>query len=503
MRTSNSGLSSQSCASSKRRHYLKTQRRLMTAEYDTYQTELETNTSMSVLHRSSEGSSNTRATSRTSNASSAITIEFSRLSRRLLKKSMAKRHLRKHEQDGQLECHEFKRKSYARSYHPEILARNTIFEVLYLALNQCGDDLQLGDMLRYIREGHLTFNNILKFFPPDLGVRQKFQLYNQFNLSATSCPAYAHLRFGARQMVRLLGVRMRPPNMVALTKRYCAELALPGTVHKLIETLLTICPPRMRLLARGRQQLPLYEGRAVAYIMFALKLLFGLDDEREVRMSTAAQRINGRLRKLPGEQRRRPLFVWTEWMRYMEMRNVILAQCHYATAQACQPNATAENAPLYADFLRSYHEQADLEKRDAPGLGRRNERECMANMNVIFSSARQRHELAATQAEGVPVRSALRFEPTLMPRSTYLERLLEDTVMASGVHIPAFMYTDHCARDVLPFLRPNELRRTLAGVQRVHVVRLSGVHRFRVEPPFKSMWPATKTPFTNHMTLLK
>lgn len=481
-----------------RRAYRKVQRNLASAEYGALNSEVETNTSMSVVARSTDdgGGSTSGVSSRTSASSAPVTIEFSRLSRRLLKKTMAKKHMKKHELDGLLTCHAFQRKNYRRAYHPEVVSRGTMYELLYLALNQIDDDIQLGDMLRFIKEGHLTFSDVIKFFPSDMRPAQKIELLNSYNRAAITYPSQTFMRFGAGRLAGLLGVRMQMPDMVALTARYVAELALPGTVHKVIETLLTICPPKMRMQARGKNPLPLYEGRAVAYVLFAMKLLFGLDDAREVRMSECAQRINERLRRQPGDRRQPPLFVWTEWMRYVEMRNVILSQCHYGTASALQPNATAENAHLYAEHLRTFHDRADLPDNDNNASHRRYDRDNMMNFGILFAKASQLHENRRRRPESdiddavrpETKRTSLKFQPALLPKSSYLEQLLDDAVMACTVHIPAFMYVQHTGRDAVSFLRPGELRRRMPG-QRLRVVRLSGVHRFNIDRPFRPCWP--------------
>lgn len=489
----------------------------MRTEYEALHSEPETNVSLAAtLNRSSDGAgSSSGPSSHTSNASSGgghhpVKVEFSRLSRRLLKRSMPKKHLQKHEMDGLLKCHTFKRQNYRRTYHPEIVSRNMMYELLYLALNQLGDSIQLGDMLRFIKEGHLTFTDVLKFLPADLTAAQRMRLQHEFRGSASACPSGSFIRYGAKQLSNLIGVHVRLPDLAALSARYVAELALPPAVQTIVETLLTICPPLM-VSPRGSTKTPPYEARAVAFVLFVMKLLFGLDDEREARISANAQRINARLRTMStggggggdgdaASARQQPLFVWTEWQQYVEMRGVILAQCHYATAAAQSQTPTADTAHLYAGFLRS--NLTDVDWSDLPALKRteyrKEDREAMLNMGMIFGKAAQLH---ARHANETTTRASLNFLPTLQPRSAYLERLLEDDVMAATIHIPAFMYTDHTARDLVPFLRPGELRRRLPPGQRLRVQRLSGVHRFRVEPPFMPTWPEARLPYTAHWTL--
>lgn len=491
-------------ANTLRRQYRKKQRNLMRSEYEALQSEPDTNNASlaATLNRSSGGASSSGPSSHTSNASSgAVRVEFSRLSRRLLKRIMPKKHLRKHEQDGTISCHAFQRQNYRRNYHPEIVSRNMMYELLYLALNQIDDSIQLGDMLRFIKEGHLTFTNVVKFLPDDLSAEQRIRLQNSFTGSASTCPSNAFIRLGAKQLSQLIGVHMRMPDLAALTARYVAELALPDTVHKIIETLLTICPPLMATTRTAVETAP-YEARAVAFVLFAMKLLFGLDDERECRISVSAQRINKRLRKMSGDLRQKPLFVWTEWQQYVEMRNVILAQCHYATADVQDSVATAETAHLYTEFLRS--NRADAEAFDLPDTmmnsHRNQDRASMMNMSIIFGKAAQLHAREKGEALGEPT-TTLNFPPTLQPKSSYLERLLEDDVMSATIHIPSFMYTDHSARDMVPFLRPGELRRRLPAGHCLRVHRLSGVQRFKIEPPFLAQWPDLRLPHSTHWTL--
>lgn len=361
---------------------------------------------------------------------------------------MPKKHLRKHETDGQLDCHAFRRTNIALAYHPQVVSRSMIYEILYLALNQIGDDIQAGDMIRYIREGHLTFTKVTKFFPDNVK-NQKHQ--NNFNISNSVAPSHEFLRFGAENQAHLLHVDLKQPNFHRLTKRYVEELSLPEEVHKMLETLLMLCPPEMKLRSkRGYRKFPNYEGRAIAMVLFAVKLIFGLDDKRETELSESAQKLNGKFNELKIDRKR--LFVWTDWMRFIEMRNLILAQCHYPTCSAEEPDST-DSAHLYLDFL---HQQGLAENEASVGGAKCSEG--LRNMEMVFNHATGLHSINTEHT------SALTFQPSLTPKKSYFDRLLSDTVMSTNMFIPYFMRQDPAKLDIVPFLDSRELRRYLKTI---------------------------------------
>lgn len=373
-----------------------------------------------------------------------VRLEFSRMSRRVLKRKMDKKHLRKHELDGRLECHSFRRSSNARSYHPEIVSRSMVFELLYLGLNQIGDDIQLGDIIRYIREGHLTYTKVSKFFPENVR-KQKQQ--NNFNHSNSVAPSHGYIRFGARQQSHLLHVDVKLPNMHRLTKRYIEELALPPTVHDIVNALLALCPPEMQTHAKlGYKKLPNYEGRAVAMVLFAVKLLFGLDDKRERELSASAHAINTKLDELKSNRTR--LFEWTHWMRFVEMRNVILAQCHYPTGSVVDPES------VVTDHLVEFMRQQGLDDLE-PNCRAAQCTVAMENMRTVFEDASKLYETNAAD------KSLLVFQPSLTPKRSYLDRLLSEAETSQNVYIPDFMRNDPSKSDMEPFLDPTDLKRFL------------------------------------------
>jgi TATA box-binding protein-associated factor RNA polymerase I subunit B len=54
---------------------------------------------------------------------------------------------------------------------------------------------------------------------------------------------------------------------------------------------MTLSPPLMKLHKSARH-FPNYEGRAMAFIIFVLKLLFGLDGKTEYEISKVTKKLN-------------------------------------------------------------------------------------------------------------------------------------------------------------------------------------------------------------------
>lgn len=420
---------------------------LLSAEYENYESEMDATINNSMSVNNTSGSSFTSATS-----CKSVTIEFSRRARRTLKRKIPKKHLKKHEASkNNMTCHQFKRSDTPQSHAPDILSRSLLYEILYLALNQCGDNIQLGDLIRYLREGHLTLHNMAKFFPPN--IRDTERIARHFNMASSVFPSHRFVRFSAAKQRQLFGVRLKLPDLSALCQRYCHELCLPPEIFRLIETLLMICPPEMKMKKIRNQHIPNYEGRAIAFIIFAMKLLFGLDDERERRLSASAERVNALLRQLDAPTRM--LFVFTDWVKFIEMRDVLLAECHFPTAFKLDP---LDNEKSHL-FLDNYH---SLQERDNDPDADEMEKKCATafrNMDTIFRNVAKMH----TDKSEPKTTMSHAFLPSLTPKRCALERLLNDGIMQANLYVPDFMHINHENRDVLPFLkRSPSLNETLA-----------------------------------------
>lgn len=362
-------------------------------------------------------------------------IKYSQKATQKARAVMTREHLMEHQLDvtGQLKCHK-------RLKEADAIGRPFVFALLWLALNQEGDDVQLSDLLRYAKESHIKYNDISSFIPANV---KSAHAVNSFRKSADEFQSHLALRTRALAIAHTINLReLRMPDLAKLCRRYVDELCLPPMVAEFADKLIAFSPPKMKVHFHNNASMavPNYEGRAMAYILFIMKLFFGLDNEREQRISVAAQQINVKLKEL--DEKQTPLFVWSEWKQFVEMRNIIVAQCHYPTAMHLDPNS-GKRPDLFTDYLQKAAENSTSED---------NYRKLQIdNIKVIFDQVLRLHE-----NDIVPMPS-ITFPPTLTPMATYMSYIEANQSLQSIIRIPAYMHTRHDQKDFISYLKPKSL----------------------------------------------
>lgn len=87
--------------------------------------------------------------------------------------------------------------------------------------------------------------------------------------------------------------------------------------------------------------IPNYEARVLSTIMFVIKLIFRLDDKTEYEFSKQAATFNtGKPEKL---------FIWKEWMDFIDYRKLALTRHHFPTAKLYDEE-NVHTAKLFARF---------------------------------------------------------------------------------------------------------------------------------------------------------
>ena len=204
-----------------------------------------------------------------------------------------------------------------------ILDSNTLLCIIYCALNICGSKIQLGDLIRMARECYLSFYKCKQLLPeevlenktdPSFTEYQRYLLVNHLNL----CQKITYFA----RIIPDLPASLKIPNLIQLTERYITEMQLPDELKDYVARLLIMFPPEMKFYEKCTL-IPNYEGRAMAYIILTLKLLFGLDGYREEEMSRSAKKINKRIVK---HNLGKKIFVFKDWMEYIEYRQLILGK---------------------------------------------------------------------------------------------------------------------------------------------------------------------------------
>lgn len=413
-----------------------------------------TSIGLNLSQRSSTGQSSETSVS-------DIRIAYSRRTRLKARKKMSRNHLNEHENDigRKLKCHDYKDK--------EVLGRSFVYALLWLALNQVEDSMQIGDLIRYAKESHVKLNNVSNFLPPNIDSKHAV---NHFRKSSNDSLTHAALRAKAYSIARIIRIRdLKMPDLCSLSARYVRDLCLPSQFADLIDNLLAFHPPEMKMKNSGSlsRAVPNFEGRAMAYVIFVLKLVFGVDDKREHEISATTQVVNDKLNE--NDSKHSSLFVWTEWVEYIKMRNVILSQCHYPTAMQIDPNAKM-HTDMYVDFLKQANDDNQCEERY-----RKYE---MDNIRLIFDQIVQLHEQNSDNQRRKP---SCHFSPSLTPFYSYMEHINSDRSIKSRIYVPEFMSVNHETRDIMAFLKPKPLQklfRTYKSELRINEIGFNATMKF-------------------------
>lgn len=163
-------------------------------------------------------------------------LRYNVYSTREMKKKMSKKHVSKHKIfDESLKCHH-KISSRKYEFGVQFLSPIKIYSLLYLGLLITKDKLQLGDLLRFIREGHLSFNNYINLFPEEYSDK----LLNITNNNKNAVISSSSMRIYTAKMAKFLGVTtfIIVPDLNELCRRFSKEMNLPGMLDLSVRVIL-------------------------------------------------------------------------------------------------------------------------------------------------------------------------------------------------------------------------------------------------------------------------
>ncbi|XP_035782674.1 TATA box-binding protein-associated factor RNA polymerase I subunit B-like [Anopheles albimanus] len=348
--------------------------------------------------------------------------------------------------------------------------RSVLLAILALGLNHVGSSIMLSDLWRWHEEGHLYFHDIKRYLPDSIDPESYSETIS--HLTRIHC-SEEEVRKCATRIVRNSLIKPRQPDLAALCLRYLGELVLPYDLMSCVTKLITISPPRWASSTWNATYFPNYEISAMQYILCAMKLLFALDGATEDKLDTATKKLNDLLLPpAPGKQK--PLFVWSEWQRYVAMRRIILDQMHFPThymqVDVINGKPTFDST-LFVDFMESMVVPDEFETsgyRSNNNNGPITERR-LRNLHSILSSIAEKHQREA-QGKVKPSRH-YEFDPSMQPRRSYMKEILAmNAADRASIYIPAYMWTDHSERVVAPFVNPVPLKKYLLRQFKVRLV---------------------------------
>lgn len=161
-------------------------------------------------------------------------IQFNKYSKKELKKMMKKNHLESHKKDleSNLKCHKFThRTKWSVNYKSGVhfISPIKIYAILYISLLIIKDSIQLGDLFRFLKEGHLNYDRFSTLFPESYSDKTfSFHDYGKTCFFSTK-----YFRSTVSKLITFLEVDeyIKCPDLVELVQRYCTEMNLPGNFY--------------------------------------------------------------------------------------------------------------------------------------------------------------------------------------------------------------------------------------------------------------------------------
>ncbi|XP_017057489.1 TATA box-binding protein-associated factor RNA polymerase I subunit B [Drosophila ficusphila] len=390
----------------------------------------------------------------------SLRLQWSVNARKSLKRQMPLKHLDKHSKDskGSLSCHGLRPKAKDLHHfdrHMFCLNFNKLYIVLAIALNMVEDDIQLTDLMRFIDEEHLSKRSMLSYLPENVASKSKTLIKEmEFGNHKDKC-TYKRLRPHVGYMSRFINLTdFQTPNLHALAERYILELALPPRLLKYVGSLIDLYPPKF-INHMGAYTYPHFEARVMAYIVYAMKLLFGLDDVKEQKISESAAKINKQLLDLGGDEAP-TLFVFDEWMKFVEIRKVIVS--HYNQSFARRFGVATQIGRQVDDILAKERKEKEQGYGYDEVEGTAASRRQHENLTHIIETLLKEHFGQSSQ-EMLDL-DRIEFQPSLTPAHSYFKRILLQSSRADGAQmaskIPDCMHIDHRQRDLDPFIMETE-----------------------------------------------
>lgn len=235
-----------------------------------------------------------------------------------------------------------KKKSNGFRKDISFVTKGLLTAILYIALNLDRSDIQLSHISRFINEGRLSIQNCSKFIPRELNTRE-IPRWSSFirctRMNTSNC-----IRNIAMSVFKKLDLGTPlVPDLKKLIDSYITELCLPKEFKSLVFSLIHLLPcDFLEVDNRTKKSLvriPDFEGVAMAYILIGLKMSFGLDDDYEVRLSEAVEKINNKHNYMKTyklgkySDRTDRLFSFREWCNFLQFRKTVLAKYYLPVAE--------------------------------------------------------------------------------------------------------------------------------------------------------------------------
>ncbi|CAB3258557.1 unnamed protein product [Arctia plantaginis] len=224
----------------------------------------------------------------------------------------------------------------------KFLSKGLIIAMLYLALNLDESEIQLCDLYRFVKEKELDISNPNRFVPQEINVKK---IPEWLNFVRSKLCTQHQLRALAMSLLRKLNLGTpKVPDLKKLVDNFLTELCLPNDLKPLIYSLMHFRKCSFLDIDNSAKQClirtPDYEGTVMSYVLVAIKICFGLDNNYEMKLSNVVEKINEvkdlqksyRIGKYSEPSDR--LFSFKEWCSYINFRKIILSKYNSRIAES-------------------------------------------------------------------------------------------------------------------------------------------------------------------------
>lgn len=240
----------------------------------------------------------------------------------------------------------------------------------YLGILLLEDCILLGDIRRWIREGHFPYLEAANLLPPSM----KLQGLDFLAFKQPGPPSSKDVRYAAGRLAYFLGIKelQRPP-LAYIVARFLGDLNLPAELNTIVCSFMDAEPAQMEWgkntykISRSSKpgagvnlSVPNYEARAVGYIAVVLKLLFGLDGHTEKEISSYGQKLS-KLKRIG-----KKVFVWNEWVQHINLKLDFLKNFHSPCTVSESDCEVADVNNLHQFFRSSmakWHQSSEIVKQ--------------------------------------------------------------------------------------------------------------------------------------------
>lgn len=212
-----------------------------------------------------------------------------------------------------------------------------LVSMLYTALNLDKSELQTSHLFRYIKEGRLDITDFSRHIPDDINTKL-IPDWPYFVRSCSPRRLLSSIKCRWMTMALLNQLEIGPPvlpDMRNIVNNFITELCLPNEFKNLVLSLMySFHSIKLQISnddLNNCYKMPDYESIVMAYIIVALKICFGLDDDYEYRLSKAVDKINENEKYCKSyklgfaSNKTDRLFSFEDWIKYLQFRRKILS----------------------------------------------------------------------------------------------------------------------------------------------------------------------------------